>query len=53
MWLPLFSLIYLFIVEQAIAKVLNRKISVPDNDNTLQVFPSLCPSRAVRASSIC
>ncbi|CAG9529834.1 unnamed protein product [Cercopithifilaria johnstoni] len=32
----LLSLIYLFTVKQAIGKVLNRKVSVPDNDNTLK-----------------
>ncbi|KAL3994769.1 hypothetical protein ACH3XW_23085 [Acanthocheilonema viteae] len=36
MWFALFPLIYLFIVEQAIGKILNRKVSVPDNDNVLQ-----------------
>uniref|UniRef100_A0A1I7VKT4 Lipocalin n=1 Tax=Loa loa TaxID=7209 RepID=A0A1I7VKT4_LOALO len=36
MWLSLFPLICLFIIEQAIGKLLNRKVPVPDNDNTLQ-----------------
>uniref|UniRef100_A0A1I8ELV7 Secreted protein n=2 Tax=Wuchereria bancrofti TaxID=6293 RepID=A0A1I8ELV7_WUCBA len=36
MWLSLFSTFYLLLIKQAIGKILNRKISVPDNDKTLQ-----------------
>ncbi|VDK71735.1 unnamed protein product [Litomosoides sigmodontis] len=36
MWFTLFSLVNLFFVEQAGGKVLNRRVPVPDNDNTLQ-----------------
>uniref|UniRef100_A0A158Q753 Lipocalin n=1 Tax=Elaeophora elaphi TaxID=1147741 RepID=A0A158Q753_9BILA len=36
MWFTLFSLIYLLITEQTTGKLLNKKVSVPDNDYTLQ-----------------